>query len=241
MNSLLRKIGRCAFLLGTASLGLSLITGCGSGTSSDSSTTPPVTGAVTPTVTVTASPSGSINTAQALSVAVAVTSSTEAPAGSVVLSSGNYASFPFLVSGEQAVVSVPAGLLAVGTDLDGQFHAREYGFVHERGGHHECDGVGFRSGDAGGDGLQRHLFDWRLWQPVSGAASGVGQCAGVGLGFDLRHAGLWAGDRRRIATLVLQLCASAVRAGWGVRLRDEPDSEWAGTGGDARRGWGDLL
>jgi hypothetical protein len=58
--------------------------------------------------------------------------------------------------------------------LDGQFHAREYGFVHERGGHHECDGVGFRSGDAGGDGLQRYLFDWRLWQPVSGAAFGSG-------------------------------------------------------------------
>jgi len=116
MNSLLTKMGRCAFLLGTVSLGLSLITGCGSGTSSGGSTTPPVTGAETPTVTVTASPSGSISTAQALSVAVAVASSAGAPAGSVVLSSGNYASFPLLVSGGQAVVSVPAGLLAVGTD-----------------------------------------------------------------------------------------------------------------------------
>jgi DNA-binding beta-propeller fold protein YncE len=116
MNNLLTKMGRCAFLLGTVSLGLSLITGCGSGTSSGGSTTPPMTGAVTPTVTVTASPSGSISTAQALSVAVAVASSAGAPAGSVVLSSGNYASFPFLVSGGQAVASVPAGLLAVGTD-----------------------------------------------------------------------------------------------------------------------------
>jgi DNA-binding beta-propeller fold protein YncE len=116
MKNLLTKMGRCAFLLGTVSLGLSLITGCGSGTSSGGSTTPPMTGAVTPTVTVTASPSGSISTAQALSVAVAVASSAGAPAGSVVLSSGNYASFPFLVSGGQAVASVPAGLLAVGTD-----------------------------------------------------------------------------------------------------------------------------
>ena len=110
------KMGRCAFLLGTVSFGLSLITGCGGGTSSGGSTTPPMTGAVTPTVTVTASPSGSISTAQALSVAVAVASNAGAPAGSVVLTSGNYASFPSLVSGGQAVVSVPAGLLAVGAD-----------------------------------------------------------------------------------------------------------------------------
>jgi hypothetical protein len=116
INNLLTKMGRCAFLLGTVSLGLSLITGCASGTSSGGSTTPPMTGAVTSTVTVTASPPGSISTAQALSAAVAVASSAGAPAGSVVVSSGNYASFPSLVSGGQAVVSVPAGLLAVGTD-----------------------------------------------------------------------------------------------------------------------------
>jgi DNA-binding beta-propeller fold protein YncE len=116
MNSLLMKMGRWAFPLGTVSLGFSLITGCGGGTSSGGSTTPPVTGTLTPTVTVTASPSGNISTAQALSVAVAVSSSAGAPAGSVVLSSGNYASFPLTVSGGQAVVSVPAGLLAVGTD-----------------------------------------------------------------------------------------------------------------------------
>ena len=61
-------------------------------------------------MTVTASASGSISPAQALSVAVAVASSAGAPAGSVVLSSGNYASFPFSVSGGQALVSVPAGL-----------------------------------------------------------------------------------------------------------------------------------
>ena len=79
MNRLLTKMTRCAFLLGTVSLGLFLITGCGSGTSSGGSTTPPVTGAVTPTVTVTASASESISTAQALSVAVAVASSTGAP------------------------------------------------------------------------------------------------------------------------------------------------------------------
>ncbi|WP_353063129.1 hypothetical protein RBB77_17865 [Tunturibacter psychrotolerans] len=95
---------------------MSLITGCASGTSSGGSTTPPMTEAVTPTVTVSASPSGSISTAQPLSVSVAVASSAGVPAGSVVLSSGNYTSFPFLVSGGQAVVSVPAGLLTAGTD-----------------------------------------------------------------------------------------------------------------------------
>ena len=116
MKSLRMKIGRYAFLLGTVFLALFLIMGCGSGTSSGSSMAPPLTGAVTPTVTVTASPSGSISTAQALSVAVGVASGAGMPAGSVVLSSGNYASFPMTVSGGQAVVSVPAGLLAVGTD-----------------------------------------------------------------------------------------------------------------------------
>jgi len=116
MNSLLTKMGRFALLPGAVSLGLCFITGCGGGTSSGGSTTSPVIGAVTPTVTVTASSSGSISTAQPLNVAVAVASSAGAPAGSVVLSSGNYASFPITLSGGQALVSVPAGLLAVGTD-----------------------------------------------------------------------------------------------------------------------------
>ena len=93
-----------------------LFVGCGSGTSSQVSTSPPVAGAVTPMVTVSVSPTASLSTAQALSVTVGVTSASGAPSGTVILSSGNYASFPVSLSGGQAVISVPAGLLAVGTD-----------------------------------------------------------------------------------------------------------------------------
>jgi DNA-binding beta-propeller fold protein YncE len=116
MNGLLTKKERCTFLPGAVLLSLSLLAGCGSGNSSTGSTPAPVSGAVTPTVTITASPSGSVSTAQALNVAVAVTASSGTPPGSVVLSSGNYASFPANVSAGQAVINVPAGLMAVGTD-----------------------------------------------------------------------------------------------------------------------------
>jgi hypothetical protein len=92
-----------------------LVVGCG-GNGSSTSTPPPVAGAVTPTVTVTASPAGSVTTAHALSVNVAVTSGSGMPSGSVVLSSGSYAAFPTSLSDGGAVISVPAGLLAVGTD-----------------------------------------------------------------------------------------------------------------------------
>ena len=97
--------------------GMFWVVGCGgNGSSSPGSTPPPVTGAVTPTVTVSASPAGSITTAQALSVSVTVTAGSGTPSGSVVLSSGSYASFPASLSNGGAVVSVPAGLLAAGTD-----------------------------------------------------------------------------------------------------------------------------
>ena len=114
MDRLLPGKVRSTLLLRALLLGLALLSGCGSGTSSGVST--PASGSVTPTVTVTASPSRSISTAQALSVTIAVTSSSGTPTGSVVLSSGNYASFPASVSAGQAVINVPAGLLAVGTD-----------------------------------------------------------------------------------------------------------------------------
>ena len=91
------------------------VVGCG-GNGSTTSTPTPVTGAVTPTVTVTASPAGSVTTAQALSVSVAVTSGSGMPSGSVVLSSGSFASFPASLSNGAAVIGVPAGLLAVGMD-----------------------------------------------------------------------------------------------------------------------------
>ena len=116
MNGLLTRTERSTFLLGAVPLSLSLMAGCGGGNSSTGSTPAPVTGAVTPTVTVTTSPSGSVSNAQALSVAIAVSSSSGTPSGSVLVSSGNYASFPANVSAGQALISVPAALLAVGTD-----------------------------------------------------------------------------------------------------------------------------
>ena len=71
--------------------------------------------AVTPTVTVTPA-SGSITTAQSLSVAIAVTGSNGTPTGSVVLSSGSYASASTTLSSGSATISVPAGSLAAGSD-----------------------------------------------------------------------------------------------------------------------------
>ena len=101
MRGLLMRTERSTFLLGAVSFSLFLMAGCGGGISSTGSTPPPVTGAVTPTVTVTASPAGSVSTAQALSVAIAVSSSSGTPPGSVVVSSGNYASFPANVSADR--------------------------------------------------------------------------------------------------------------------------------------------
>jgi 6-phosphogluconolactonase (cycloisomerase 2 family) len=107
---------RRAALLAVWPLGLSVVGGCGSDVSSTGSAPAPVASVMTPTVTVAASPSGSITTAQALSVTVGVIASNGSPAGSVVLSSGSYASFPATVSNGQATITVPAGLLALGTD-----------------------------------------------------------------------------------------------------------------------------
>ncbi len=115
------KTARCAYrptvlLLSTflASYGW---TGCGGGSSSaPTGTSSPVLAAVTPVVTVSASPAGSITSAQALSVTVNVASSAGVPAGTVVLSSGSYASFPVSLSNGQAAISVPAGLLVMGAD-----------------------------------------------------------------------------------------------------------------------------
>ena len=115
MKTLQVAYRRTVLLLSTFSACYGL-TGCGGGSSSSTGGPAPVMAAVTPTVTVTTSPAGSITTAQALSVTVAVASSSGVPAGSVVLSSGSYASFPVSLSSGQAVISVPAGLLAIGAD-----------------------------------------------------------------------------------------------------------------------------
>jgi hypothetical protein len=71
---------------------------------------------VTPAVTVNPGTTGSITTAQALNVVVSVTASTGTATGSVVLSSGSYASFPVAVSNGSASIVIPAGLLATGMD-----------------------------------------------------------------------------------------------------------------------------
>ena len=71
----------------------------------------------TPTVTVTPA-SSSITTAQALSVTIAVSggSGNPTPTGSVVLTSGSYASAATTLSSGGATINVPAGSLAVGSD-----------------------------------------------------------------------------------------------------------------------------
>ena len=72
---------------------------------------------LTPTVTVMPSQS-TLNSAQALSVTVSVGggSGNPTPTGSVTLSSGTYTSSPTVLSAGSAVINVPAGSLAVGSD-----------------------------------------------------------------------------------------------------------------------------
>ncbi|MFZ1086085.1 MAG: glycoside hydrolase family 44 protein, partial [Terracidiphilus sp.] len=84
-----------------------------------SSGTSPVTvnvpALVTPTVTVTpAAPS--ITNAQSLSVTIAVSGSSGTPTGSIVLSSGSYASSATTLVSGSATISIAAGLLATGSD-----------------------------------------------------------------------------------------------------------------------------
>ena len=85
-----------------------------SGTASVTVIVPPIT---TPTVTVTPS-SSSITTAQGLSVTVAVvgTAGGATPTGTVTLTSGSYTSAVTTLSGGSAIINIPAGSLAVGTD-----------------------------------------------------------------------------------------------------------------------------
>ena len=86
------------------------VSACGSGGGS----TPPVT-LVTPTVTVTpASPS--VTTAQSLKVSISVAGGSGTPTGSVVLSSGTYASPAATLSAGSATVTIAAGSLATGSD-----------------------------------------------------------------------------------------------------------------------------
>ena len=85
--------------------------------SSVSGTTPLTAELVTPTLTVTPS-SSSIATAQALTVSVTVSrgSGNAVPTGSVTLTSGSYTSAAVILSSGSAIINIPAGSLAVGTD-----------------------------------------------------------------------------------------------------------------------------
>ena len=101
-----------------ATLGAGLLIGCGGSSSTPSPVTPPApVGAATPTVAVAiGGPGGDVTTASALTATVTVASSTGVPSGSVVVTSGSFGSFPVVLVNGVAAVSVPAGLLATGTD-----------------------------------------------------------------------------------------------------------------------------
>jgi hypothetical protein len=71
--------------------------------------------ATTPTVTVTPA-SSSITVAQSLSVTIVVSGTGATPTGSVVLSSGGYTSSTTTLSSGSASITIPAGLLATGSD-----------------------------------------------------------------------------------------------------------------------------
>ena len=107
---------RCSAPL-TIVCGMSLFLGCGG---SSSSTAPSTTTPITPqpaSATVTLAPSStSVTTAQKLSVAISVSGSNGTPSGTVVLSSGSYASAATALVNGAATVVVPAGLLLVGSD-----------------------------------------------------------------------------------------------------------------------------
>jgi hypothetical protein len=69
-----------------------------------------------PKVTVTPA-SGSITTAQSLAVAVTVSGAGGVPTGTVTVSSGNYTSSAATLSAGSATITIPAGSLAVGSDM----------------------------------------------------------------------------------------------------------------------------
>jgi N-acetylneuraminic acid mutarotase len=83
------------------------------GTSSAVTVSAPVM--TTPTVTVTLA-SSSITTAQTLAVTIAV-SGTPTPTGSIILSSGSYTSTAATLASGSAMITIPAGLLATGSDM----------------------------------------------------------------------------------------------------------------------------
>ncbi len=96
-------------------LACAAVTGCGGGSPAVTVSTAP-TGPVTPTVTLTLSPGSAIPAGTDAFVTVALHSgSTSVPTGTVILSSGSYASFPLTLSSGKAITMVPTGVLGVGS------------------------------------------------------------------------------------------------------------------------------
>jgi hypothetical protein len=103
----MRSFARYLAQLSMAAFCLAMVA-CGGGSSSNQLTTPTVT--VTPA-------SSSINTAQALNVAITVSGSGGTATGTVVLSNGSYSSAATTLSAGSATIKIPAGSLAVGSDM----------------------------------------------------------------------------------------------------------------------------
>lgn len=89
--------------------------GCGGGAASSSSTTSTGPTLTSPTVTVTPG-SASVAMGQTLSATVKLSGSGSTPTGTVVVSSGNYASSAATLSNGMASVQIPAALLALGSN-----------------------------------------------------------------------------------------------------------------------------
>jgi hypothetical protein len=92
-------------------LGLLSLVACG-GSGGGGSTNP---NPATPTVTVTPA-SSSITSTQSLGVTISVSGTSGTPTGSVILSSGSYASSSTTLSSGSATITIPAGSLAAGSD-----------------------------------------------------------------------------------------------------------------------------
>lgn len=100
------------FFICLLSISVVAFTGCAASDTSPQSNPTPVT-----SLTLSSNITGSVTTAQVLSISVsAPATGGAAAAGTVVLSSGSYASLPVALSNGQAVVLVPASLLAIGAD-----------------------------------------------------------------------------------------------------------------------------
>ena len=116
----MRRLTKAGFLpRASLCLWVCAITGCGgssTGGPTGGGASPPATAPSTPTVTVMPSTSN-VTTSQKLTLIVSVAgSSSIVPAGTVVVSSGSYASSPASLSNGSATVTIPAGLLVVGSD-----------------------------------------------------------------------------------------------------------------------------